>query len=157
MTATNLGPEKMIPGIAPARFWGKMPEISDEEYAALKADVAERGILVPIVLHPLSGQVLEGHHQLRAWFELRDEGVPVDPYPQTFLKLADDEPRDVVAMWRRQEAEEREATERRCWELVVELATSGVALADPHLDYVEVQIDRSTWEQLQAEVARMQS
>lgn len=41
-----------------------LPRLTDEEYAALKADVAENGIRVPIDVDEL-GAVLDGHH--RSW------------------------------------------------------------------------------------------
>ncbi|MFF4403771.1 ParB N-terminal domain-containing protein [Streptomyces sp. NPDC001404] len=41
-----------------------LPPLSDEEYAALRADIAEHGIRVPIDVDE-HGQVLDGHH--RAW------------------------------------------------------------------------------------------
>ena len=55
-----------------------MPEIAPDQYAALMDDIAERGLLVPIDVDE-AGNVLDGHHRLRAWFlELgRDEPPPV--------------------------------------------------------------------------------
>lgn len=46
-----------------------MPDLTPEEYEALKADIAERGVLVPIELDD-EGNVLDGHHRLRACEEL---------------------------------------------------------------------------------------
>lgn len=46
------------------------------EYAALKADIAENGVLVPIEVDE-DGEILDGHHRIRAWQELRAEGVNV--------------------------------------------------------------------------------
>lgn len=46
-----------------------MPDLTPEEYEALKADIAERGVLVPIELDE-EGNVLDGHHRLRACEEL---------------------------------------------------------------------------------------
>jgi ParB-like chromosome segregation protein Spo0J len=39
-----------------------LPPLSDEEYAALTADIAERGIRVPIDVDE-RGQILDGHHR----------------------------------------------------------------------------------------------
>jgi ParB-like chromosome segregation protein Spo0J len=46
-----------------------MPPLSDEEYAALKADIAERGVLVPVVVDQY-GRILDGHHRRRIADEL---------------------------------------------------------------------------------------
>lgn len=46
-----------------------MPPLSVEEYAALKADIAERGVLVPVV-YDQHGNVLDGHHRQQIAVEL---------------------------------------------------------------------------------------
>jgi len=46
-----------------------MPALSDDDYAALKADIAARGIMVPIEVDE-DGNVLDGHHRLRIAEEL---------------------------------------------------------------------------------------
>ena len=46
-----------------------MPDMSEDEYNELKADIAERGVMVPIELDE-DGNVLDGHHRLRACKEL---------------------------------------------------------------------------------------
>ena len=50
-----------------AERWQLFPPLSDEEYAALKADIAAQGVLVPVVIDEDTGEVIEGHHRLRAW------------------------------------------------------------------------------------------
>jgi ParB-like chromosome segregation protein Spo0J len=67
-----------------------LPELAPEQFAALKADIAERGVLVPIELDEV-GQVLDGHHRLRAWRELRTEGVRVLQYPRIVRRLPDED------------------------------------------------------------------
>jgi ParB-like chromosome segregation protein Spo0J len=67
-----------------------LPDLSSEEFAALKADVALRGVLVPIEVDD-DGQVLDGHHRLRAWQELRAEGVRVPQYPRVVRRLPDED------------------------------------------------------------------
>ena len=47
--------------------WQLMPDLTEDEYAALKADIAAQGVLVPIVFDADTGKVIEGHHRLRAW------------------------------------------------------------------------------------------
>ncbi len=64
-----------------------LPGLSAEEFAALKADIAARGVLVPVEFDE-TGAVLDGHHRLRAWAELRAEGVRVAPYPRVVRQLA---------------------------------------------------------------------
>ncbi|MGD0944928.1 MAG: tyrosine-type recombinase/integrase [Acidimicrobiales bacterium] len=73
--------------------WQLLPELSDEEFAALKADIAVQGVLVPVVIDADSGEVIEGHHRLRAWTELRAEGVKVPSYPREVRRFATDEER----------------------------------------------------------------
>jgi N6-adenosine-specific RNA methylase IME4 len=46
-----------------------LPPLSDAEYMALRDDIAARGVLVPIELDE-HGNVLDGHHRLRACREL---------------------------------------------------------------------------------------
>lgn len=51
-----------------------MPPLSAEEYAALKADIAEHGVRVPITLDQ-HGNIVDGHHRKQIADEL---GVPYD-------------------------------------------------------------------------------
>lgn len=46
-----------------------MPDLSDEEYDALKANITERGVMVPIEVDE-EGNVLDGHHRKRVCEEL---------------------------------------------------------------------------------------
>lgn len=57
-----------------------MPDLTPIEYEALKADIAERGVLVPVEVDE-NGELLDGHHRVRAWQELRTEGVNLPDYP----------------------------------------------------------------------------
>lgn len=68
-----------------------LPCLSEDEYAALKADIAERGVMVPVELDE-AGTVLDGHHRLRACAELG-----VTEYP-TIIRpgLTEDEKREHV-------------------------------------------------------------
>ena len=52
-----------------------LPDLSPEEYEALKADIARRGVQVPIELDD-EGNVLDGHHRLRACAELDISDFP---------------------------------------------------------------------------------
>lgn len=52
-----------------------LPCLSEDEYAALKADIAERGVMVPVELDE-AGNVLDGHHRLQVCAELGIEDYP---------------------------------------------------------------------------------
>src|SRR5947209_18155890 len=47
-----------------------LPPLPDEQYAALKADIAAQGVLVPVVLDAATGELVDGHHRVRACKEL---------------------------------------------------------------------------------------
>ena len=49
--------------------WQLFPNLADDEFAALKADIAERGVLVPVE-YDEHGAILDGHHRVRACREL---------------------------------------------------------------------------------------
>lgn len=46
-----------------------MPPLSTEEYEALKADIGEHGVQVPVEMDE-SGAILDGHHRVKACQEL---------------------------------------------------------------------------------------
>ena len=52
-----------------------MPPMPPEQFAALKADIAERGVLTPIDVDE-HGTILDGHHRHRACSELGITDVP---------------------------------------------------------------------------------
>lgn len=58
-----------------------MPDLTPIEYEALKADIEERGVLVPVEVDE-TGAILDGHHRVKAWQELRSEGVNLADYPR---------------------------------------------------------------------------
>src|SRR5262249_26135395 len=49
------------------------PPLPDEQYEALKADIAKNGVHVPVEIDAESGELLDGHHRVRACEEL---GLP---------------------------------------------------------------------------------
>ena len=51
------------------------------EYEALKNDIAENGVLVPVEIDE-NGEILDGHHRIRAWQELESEGANLPDYPR---------------------------------------------------------------------------
>jgi N6-adenosine-specific RNA methylase IME4 len=46
-----------------------LPDLSSEDFAALRADIAARGVLVPVE-YDENGNILDGHHRVRACEEL---------------------------------------------------------------------------------------
>jgi len=78
---------------ATMRPYQVMPPLSDEERAALRADIAERGVLVPVVTDQ-HGTVIDGHHRQEIAGEL---GVP---YRVDVVEVAgEDEARSVARMY----------------------------------------------------------
>ncbi len=64
-----------------------LPALSAEDFAALKADVAARGVLVAVEVDE-AGAILDGHHRVRAWSELRAEGHRLPAYPRVVRRLS---------------------------------------------------------------------
>jgi site-specific DNA-methyltransferase (adenine-specific) len=75
-------------------LWSELlPPLDPEAFAALKADIALRGVQIPVELDE-QGVVLDGHHRLRAIVELRASGVVVGSYPRVVRVFgADDDAR----------------------------------------------------------------
>lgn len=59
----------------PRSYSDFLPALSKEEYAALKADIGQRGVVVPVVLDE-NGNVLDGKHRLEIAEELGIRDVP---------------------------------------------------------------------------------
>lgn len=58
------------------------PALRADEYEALKADIAQRGILIPAEIDAETGEVLDGHHRLRIASEL---GIECPRVLRTFV------------------------------------------------------------------------
>jgi ParB-like chromosome segregation protein Spo0J len=54
-----------------------LPELRPEEFEALKQDIAERGVVVPVVVDEF-GAILDGHNRARACRELGINDYPVE-------------------------------------------------------------------------------
>ena len=54
-----------------------LPDLSPSEYDELKADIAERGVIVPIILDEYSN-VIDGQHRLKVAADLALENVPIE-------------------------------------------------------------------------------
>jgi len=52
-----------------------LPELPPEQFEALKADIAERGVVVPVVMDEF-GAILDGHNRARACRELGINDYP---------------------------------------------------------------------------------
>jgi ParB-like chromosome segregation protein Spo0J len=68
-----------------------LPPLTGDEYAALKADIAANGVLVPIIVDQ-HGVVIDGHHRQKI-----AEGLGI-PYEQKVRWFADDEERYELAL-----------------------------------------------------------
>lgn len=73
--------------------WQLFPALPPTEYAALKADIAKRGVLVPIERDAETGELLDGHHRQQIVDELRAEGVEVRCPDPVERRWANDEER----------------------------------------------------------------
>jgi ParB-like chromosome segregation protein Spo0J len=54
-----------------------LPELDPESFAALKADIAERGVIVPVLVDEF-GTIIDGHNRARACRELGLNDYPVE-------------------------------------------------------------------------------
>ena len=58
-----------------------MPDLAPDEFEALKDDIKRRGVLVAVEFDG-DGNIIDGHHRLRAYNELIDEGEDIPMYDQ---------------------------------------------------------------------------
>ena len=111
-----------------------LPDLTDEEFAALKADIAARGVMVPVELDE-TGAVLDGHHRVRACAELG-----ITEYPRIIRPgMSEDEKREhVLAL----NLDRRHLSREQRRELVGRLRAQGWSLrriADKlHVSHVQV-------------------
>lgn len=97
------------------------------EFEALKADIAENGVLVPVEVDE-NGEILDGHHRIQAWQELSEEGVSV-PRWATLVRygLTEEQKRNharkLNLLRRQMEPEERK-------QLIAEIAKDGGTLEE---------------------------
>ena len=131
-----------------AERWQLLPPLTDEEYASLKADIAAQGVLVPVVIDEDTGEVIEGHHRLRAWTELRAAGVKVPDYPKQVVRFANDD--DRVAFVLAANLFRRHLTREQRAEVVARLRAEGWSLR--HIGEV-VGVDDKTVRNDLAEIA----
>jgi len=70
-----------------------LPPLPTPAFTELKRDIAERGVVVPIILYPhprLAGRytLVDGHHRLRAVKELLQESTPILDIPVSIISTA---------------------------------------------------------------------
>lgn len=101
-------------------FADLLPDLLPDDYAKLKMDIAERGVIVPVVIDELFA-VIDGQHRLKIAAELGLTSVPLE----IRTGLHDDEKRqlawDLNAHRRHMTPEQRKAQEK-------ELAKQGLSL-----------------------------
>lgn len=73
MSTTQVSPNDIDLGETPYQV---LPELAAEEYRALKQDIEQNGIIVPITVDD-DGNVIDGHHRLRAARELGIDEPPM--------------------------------------------------------------------------------
>lgn len=96
-----------------------LPELTEEEYEALKADIALHGIQVPIEVDE-EGNVLDGYHRLRAAQEL---GLPDEAIPKVVRAgLTEDQKREHAL---RMNLLRRQLTREQKQQLAVQLRQQG--------------------------------
>ena len=59
----------------PSDKYQLLPPMTPHEFEALKADIAQRGVVVPIDIDE-NGDILDGHNRYRAWIELKKNDPP---------------------------------------------------------------------------------
>lgn len=70
-----------------------LPPLTPEEYEALKADIALRGVIVPILLD-VHGNVIDGHHRRQIARELGEHII----CPEETLECTEEEARDLAVV-----------------------------------------------------------
>ncbi len=83
----------MTPTVKPR--YQLFPSLSEAAFRRLKADIAKRGVLVPIERDE-NGELLDGHHRVRAWQELAAEGIHVEMPILLRLDMSESEKREHV-------------------------------------------------------------
>lgn len=88
-----------------------LPNLSDKEYQALKADIKTAGVLVPVDIDE-EGNILDGHHRIRACQELGIKNWPTvvrsgmsDQEKHEYVYRVNVNRRQLDKEWKRQEAE----------------------------------------------------
>ncbi|MGA3354795.1 MAG: DNA methyltransferase [Acidimicrobiales bacterium] len=111
--------------------WQLLPDLGAEEFAALKASIAESGVLIPVTYDAETNEVVDGHQRLRAVAELRAEGTPV-PEPMKQLRhFGSDEERIAFVVSSNVQRRKLSSAQRR--DLVAEALRRLPSLSDRRL------------------------
>ena len=98
--------------------------LTPEEYDALKASIAAAGVEVPIVVDE-AGDILDGHHRMRAYYELKAAGVDVPPPAKDIRRgLSESEKRNLA---RTLNAVRRQMTKEQRNKLIVAMREDGMS------------------------------
>lgn len=109
------------------RPWQLMPALTEAEYNMLKEDIRSNGVLVAIDWDD-KGHILDGHHRLQAWEELRAEGLDLPP-PDKIIRRGwpEQKKRDhVIAL----NLKRRHLTDEQRTQIFLELRRQGRTLED---------------------------
>jgi site-specific DNA-methyltransferase (adenine-specific) len=114
-----------------AERWQLLPDLGDEEFAALKASIAESGVLIPITYDAETNELVDGHQRLRAVADLRTEGTVV-PEPMKQLRhFSSDEERIAFVVTSNVQRRKLSSAQRR--DLVAEALRRLPSLSDRRL------------------------
>lgn len=99
-----------------------MPEMTSEQYAALKEDIRRHGVLQPVEFDE-QGRIVDGHHRVQAFTELISEGHDIPMYPKVTRKYPDEDSKleHIISF----NVERRQLTPGQRLELVVTLRARG--------------------------------
>lgn len=101
-----------------------MPDLTPIEYEALKADIAEHGVLVPVEVDE-NGELLDGHHRVRAWQELKADGINLPDYARIKRVGWSEEQKRNHA--RRLNVLRRQLTEEQLSQVIVDMKQDGMS------------------------------
>ena len=73
------------------------PSLSQVEFEKLKRSIAKSGIVVTVVVDQ-NDDIIDGHHRVRAWNELRADGVKVPDYKRSIRHFNDVDERIEMAV-----------------------------------------------------------
>lgn len=137
-----------------------LPDLTPEEFQALKDDIRARGVLVAVEFDG-DGALIDGHQRLRAYNELIDEGEDIPQYDQVIRHFnTEDEKKEYVLainLKRRHLSSEQKATLYAKLRLppysmtlqqIANVAQVGVGTVWRHLENVPDDV-RDTLDQLQ--------
>jgi site-specific DNA-methyltransferase (adenine-specific) len=111
--------------------WQLLPDLGGEEFAALKASIAENGVLIPVTYDAETNEVVDGHQRLRAVAELRTEGTPVPEPLKQLRHFGSDEERIAFVVTSNVQRRKLSSAQRR--DLVAEALRRLPSLSDRRL------------------------